>query len=141
MINIIILISILLIVFLVIYLRKETFTDTNLKVDDILKDDAETKKYLDTIGKSMENDDFVVNLDNIDPTSDLITNFLDKSILKNQVKTNNTSDLPILGNSTLASYNHQLRILNNSKQIKQNFILNALKGNINFLLESLKDLN
>jgi hypothetical protein len=126
MITIIILISILFVVFLLIYMRKETFTDTNLSLVD----------------KSMENSDFVVNLDTIDPSSDSITNFLDKYIMKKQIKhtNNNTSDLPIIGNSTISSYNHQLRILNNSKQIKQDFILNALKGNINFLLESLKDL-
>ena len=126
MITIIILISILFVVFLLIYMRKETFTDTNLSLVD----------------KSMENSDFVVNLDTIDPSSDSITNFLDKYIMKKQIKhtNNNTSDLPIIGNSTISSYNHQLRILNNSNQIKQDFILNALKGNINFLLESLKDL-
>tara|TARA_B110000285_G_C14831731_1_gene471190 strand:+ start:129 stop:461 length:333 start_codon:yes stop_codon:yes gene_type:complete len=107
-------------------MRKETFTDPNLSLVD----------------KSMENSDFIVNLDTIDPSSDSITNFLDKYIMKKQIKhtNNNTSELPIIGNSTISSYNHQLRILNNSKQIKQDFILNALKGNINFLLESLKDL-
>jgi len=126
MITIIILISILFVVFLLIYMRKETFTDPNLSLVD----------------KSMENSDFIVNLDTIDPSSDSITNFLDKYIMKKQIKhtNNNTSELPIIGNSTISSYNHQLRILNNSKQIKQDFILNALKGNINFLLESLKDL-
>ena len=134
MITIIILISILFVVFLLIYMRKETF-DGPLSLNDL-------PKTLSLVDKSMENSDFIVNLDTINPSSDSITNFLDKYIMKKQIKhtNNNTSDLPIIGNSTISSYNHQLRILNNSKQIKQDFILNALKGNINFLLESLKDL-
>jgi hypothetical protein len=130
---IIILISLLLIVFLVIYLRKETF----LTIEDVVNN---KNRYLDTIDTSMKDDEFVLNLDNIDPTGDLITNFLDKYIIKKQVKTNNPTDLPIMGNSTMSSYNHQLKKINNSKKIKQDFILNALKGKINILLESLKDL-
>ena len=88
MITIIILISILFVVFLLIYMRKETFTDPNLSLVD----------------KSMENSDFIVNLDTIDPSSDSITNFLDKYIMKKQIKhtNNNTSELPIIGNSTIS---------------------------------------
>jgi hypothetical protein len=136
MINIIILISLLLFVFLVLYLRKEKFS----LVDDIVNTGTSTNPYLDTIKHSIENNEFELNVDPLDLHSLSITKLLDAYIEKKQVKSNNPTDLPIMGNSTMRSYNNQMKILNNSKKIKQDFILNALKGKINFLLESLKDL-
>jgi hypothetical protein len=134
---IIILISLLLFVFLVLYLRKETF---KIDVGDIVDTANGNNKYLDTIDTSIENNDFSLNLEQLELHSSSITKLLDSYIEKKQVKSNNTTDFPAIGNGNMRTYNNAMKILNNSKKIKQDFILNALKGKINFLLESLKDL-
>ena len=54
-----------------------------------------------------------------------------------------TNKLPFIENENYSKYNHQLRLLINSKKIKQDFILDIIKNKINYVLgtlESIKDI-
>ena len=124
---IIILFSILIISLLIIYLRKESFVVMGTK--DI--------KLID---KTFTSDDFSINNSGTtDPNSSELINYLDSNIQKKNTKSSNNLKLPLIGNNTQRGYNHALRIINNSKKIKQEFIINILKGQINVLLGSLNN--
>ena len=60
----------------------------------------------------------------------------------NSADVNELSDgeLPIIDNNNYTKYNHKLKLLLNSKKIKQLFIINMLKNKINYLSSSLQNI-
>ena len=49
-------------------------------------------------------------------------------------------ELPFIDNNNYKKYNHKLKILLNSKKIRQLFIINILKNKIKYLSGSLKNI-
>ena len=74
----------------------------------------------------------------------LLNEYLDKKIISDMPNVNDKSNkLPFIENDNYSKYNHQLRLLINSKKIKQDFVLEILKNKINYVLgtlESIKDI-
>lgn len=77
---------------------------------------------------------------------DITSNDMDDYILNNIINEKNQTDehndtileQPI-DEGDYPTYNHKLRLLNISKQTKQNYILNILKNKVNFLIGSLEN--
>ena len=133
MINIIILI-VLFVVFYIIYnFKKEYFIINNNDSDD------EKRQILNRFDNTSEIINF--NLNEIDITSPLIDTYLDEKILdKKSQNSNNNSDLPLMADNNVTNYNHQLKLLINSRKISQDIILNILRNKINYLMGSLKNI-
>ena len=49
-------------------------------------------------------------------------------------------ELPFIDNNNYTKYNHELKLLLNSKKIKQLFMINMLKNKINYLSGSLQNI-
>jgi hypothetical protein len=133
MINIIILIVLSIVIYIIYKFKKEYFI--------INDNDAEEKKQiLNTFDKTSEIINF--NLNELDITSPLIDAYLDEKILdkKSHNSNNNTNDLPFMRDNNLTNYNHQLKLLINSRKISQDIILNILRNKINYLMGSLKNI-
>ena len=132
MINIILLIVLFIVLYLMYYFKKEYFIINS-------KNDDERKQVLKTFDETAEVLNF--NLNEIDITSPLIDAYLDEKILdkKSNQETNN-NDLPFMRDNNLTNYNHQLKLLINSRKISQDIILNILRNKINYLMGSLKNI-
>ena len=133
MINIILLIVLFIVLYLMYYFKKEYFIIGNTEDED------ERKQVLKTFDETAEVLNF--NLNEIDITSPLIDAYLDEKILdkKSNQETNN-NDLPFMRDNNLTNYNHQLKLLINSRKISQDIILNILRNKINFLMGSLTNI-
>ena len=132
MINIILLIVLFIVLYLMYYFKKEYFIIGN-------NGDEKKKQVLKTFDETVEVLNF--NLNEIDITSPLIDAYLDEKILdkKSNQETNN-NDLPFMRDNNLTNYNHQLKLLINSRKISQDIILNILRNKINFLMGSLTNI-
>jgi hypothetical protein len=132
MINIILLIVLFIVLYLMYYFKKEYFIINS-------KNDDERKQVLKTFDETAEVLNF--NLNEIDITSPLIDAYLDEKILdKKSNKETNNNDLPFMRDNNLTNYNHQLKLLINSRKISQDIILNILRNKINYLMGSLKNI-
>jgi len=148
MINIIILILVIIILYILFYINKETYTD----MDEITNDIPNLSKHkaLTNILQSVDDSisDFKkethLNSDKIELDDPLLNEYLDKKIISDMPNVNEkTNKLPFIENDNYSKYNHQLRLLINSKKIKQDFILEIIKNKINYVLgtlESIKDI-
>jgi len=138
MINIIILILISLLVYLFFYLKKEHFNIKEIK--EILKNDDNKKKYIDTYDHTKNSSDgFDFNLNNIDITSPDIDTYLNNILISKKLQQKKKPDLPIMMDNNKSNYNQTLKILINSRKIAQNVVLNILKNKINYLMGTLKN--
>ena len=132
MINIILLIVLFIVLYLMYYFKKEYFIINS-------KNDDERKQVLKTFDETAEVLNF--NLNEIDITSPLIDAYLDEKILdKKSNKETNNNDLPFMRDNNLTNYNHQLKLLINSRKISQDIILNILRNKLNYLMGSLKNI-
>ena len=132
---IIILILIVIIILIISYLRSESFTDFDPKDLNI--------KNLDNIEKSVN--DFKHELKLTDSEVDLNSHILNEylNILASDspdVNVSSGTELPFIDNNNYTKYNHELKLLLNSKKIKQLFIINILKNKINYLSGSLQNI-
>ena len=127
---ILILILLLIIIFLIVYLRKESFQDLNRKnLDDIEKSVVHFKKELNLTDTE------------IDLNSPILTEYLNILTSKSaDVNELSGHELPFIDNNNYTKYNHELKLLLNSKKIKQLFIINMLKNKINYLPGSLQNI-
>jgi hypothetical protein len=50
------------------------------------------------------------------------------------------NELPFIDNNNYVKYNHELKMLLNSKKLKQFYVINILKNKIKYLSESLKNI-
>jgi hypothetical protein len=115
------------------YFKKEYFIINNNTPE------AEKKQVLKTFDETGEVLNF--NLNEIDITSPLIDAYLDEKILdKKSNQSTNNNDLPFMRDNNLTNYNHQLKLLINSRKISQNIILNIIRNKINYLMGSLKNI-
>ena len=97
------------------------------------------KKTLNTIDDTSEVINF--NLNELEITSPLIDAYLDEKILdKKSNLSSNDNNLPFMRDNNLTNYNHQLKVLINSRKISQNVLLNILRNKINYLHGTLKNI-
>ena len=147
MINIIVLLLVFIIL-LVISLNKEHFNDLSIlsnKMTSLNEKDA-IKDIVESVDKSVNEFKAYVNLDlnEIELDSPLLDEYLYTKVIAKE-KDRNIEDvntqLPIIVDNDYNTYNHQLKLLINSKKIKQDFILNVLKNKINYLLGTLTSID
>jgi len=148
MINIIILILIIIILYVLLFINKETYKNVDNIVDDM--PNLSKDKALSNILKSVDNSigefkkENHLNADKIELDDPLLNEYLDKKIISDMPNVNDKSNkLPFIENDNYSKYNHQLRLLINSKKIKQDFVLEILKNKINYVLgtlETIKDI-
>ena len=127
---ILILILILIIMFVIMYLRAETFQDFD-------------KNQLENIEKSIKQIKNELNLSDkvIDLNSPLLDEYLNLLTAETaDVNTKSGNELPFIENNNYTKYNHELKMLLNSKKIRQLFIINMLKNKINYLTGSFKNI-
>ena len=127
---ILILILLIIILFLIFYLRKESFQDLNIK-------------NLDHIENSLDNFKKELNLEDkeIDLNSPILNDYLNSMASKSpDVNELTEGELPFIDNNNYTKYNHELKLLLNSKKIKQLFIINMIKNKIHYLSGSLQNI-
>ena len=127
---ILILILMLIIIILIFYLRKESFQDLNNKnLDHIDNSVSHFKKELNLTDKE------------IDLNSPILNEYLNIMASKSpDVNELFEGELPFIDNNNYTKYNHELKLLLNSKKIKQLFMINMLKNKINYLSGSLQNI-
>lgn len=59
----------------------------------------------------------------------------------NKILADNKEELPTAPYNNYSKYNHEMRLLINSKKIKQDYIIKILKGKLNILKNSFKNIN
>jgi hypothetical protein len=127
---ILILILIILIILIISYVRSESFQDFNKQnLEDIEKSVVHFKKELNLTDTE------------VDLNSNILNEYLD--ILSSDspdVNMTSNNELPFINNNNYTKYNHELKILLNSKKIKQLFVINILKNKINYLSGSLQNI-
>ena len=160
----IILISVILLVliFLVNYIikcdEKEQFQGESLKFKEIINNDLMDQRFErarqelvldsveDSIDRSVEQQGKLM-FENADTNSELMDEYINK-IINNDVGNPNRLledgsqfELPTVVEDNLNKYNHELRKLNISKQIKQDYLIKVLRHKIEVLTNSLKPVN
>ena len=147
MINIIILLIILVLIYIFLFLKKEYFQDPDPSAPtttptppppnetiNLLK--AVMDEDLDIATEMIDNSNVMLNSDSENIfDSDKLTTYLDEKILnlQNQYQSDNTQ-LPSIQDNNYTKYNHQLRLLINSRNLGQNIMLSVLKNKINYIL-------
>ena len=58
----------------------------------------------------------------------------------NKILVSNDEELPKAPNNNWGNYNHEMRILIDSKKIKQDYLIKILKGKLGILSNSLKNI-
>jgi hypothetical protein len=127
---ILILILMLIIIILIVYVRAETFQDLN-------------KKELESVEKSVNNFKKELNLndEDVDLDSPLLKEYLNTLIgTTTNLDQMTDHELPFIENNNYKKYNHKLKLLLNSKKIRQLYIINILKNKIKYLSGSLKQI-
>ena len=149
---IVILIVIILNLMKLILMKSENFEDTTL--DDLantisqLEKRNRNKNVLDSVDKSV--------LVGENKLSGLVNNRFNKVLLDEYVNNLISSDynstdkilehkpyskMPTVSDDNLSQYNHEMRIINNSKKLKQEYIIKILKLKVMKLLNSTKRVN
>ena len=134
---------------LIINKHKEHFTETNAfkelgEVMNQLSPDKQNSQLLGTVDKMQKDfkdslvfDKSAINQGLLDTyVSNLISN--DNYNTDKKLKTKESDKLPKLSNNDIKAYNNKLRILINSKKLKQDYILKVLKYKLKKQLDSLK---
>lgn len=122
---------IILVIFLILLVNKETFQVT------------EAANEIDIIGDVKKGQKYNVNLVDVMLDDDTLLKYLNKKELEEESEINNplSNKLPLLIDNEYKEYNHQLRKLINDKKIYQNFIVDLLKNNIKRLLNKTTNIN
>ena len=150
MINIIILLIILVLIYIFLFFKKEYFQDPDTSnplppnetlhllntIMDSDGDDVFNHKDFNDTTDIIDNSNLMLNSDSENIfESDKLTTYLDEKILnlQNKYQSDNTQ-LPSIQDNNYTKYNHQLRLLINSRNLGQNIMLGVLKNKINYLL-------
>ena len=146
MINIILLVLIL-IVLIYVNLNIEGFSNFDIVSDkmNINSKENSIKEVLNLVDDGVDKFKTFVNLDrdNLDLESPLLDEYIYTKIISDRDKKNEDIDtrLPIIVDNDYENYNHQLKLLINSKKIKQDFIFNILRNKINYLVGTLENIS
>ena len=145
----------MLIIFIIIFIillcnlfSKENFYQEDNVYTDIL-DIMDQKNKLDRRKKlfnSVDNtfkkikDDGLVKSNKI-PLK-LLDDYLNKDIYNSNkddadLYVKSLDKLPMISNNNYSKYNHKLRLMNNSKKIRNDYIINLLKNKLNFMIKSI----
>lgn len=129
----------------------ESFTDTDFdKLGDVINQRAERKQeelILDTVDKSLEKSkqkQGILRFEKASMNDELMNEYLNQLINAdynnpNKVLVSNDQfELPTVIEDNLNQYNHDMRKLNNSKSVKQDYTIKVLKYKIRNLLTSMK---
>ena len=103
------------------------------------------KEVLDLVDDGIGKFKTYINLDkdDLDLESTLLDEYIYTKIIsdRDQKKDNIETKLPIIVDNDYENYNHQLKLLINSKKIKQDFIFNILKNKIKYLAGTLENIS
>lgn len=139
-------IEILLMMFIILYLyfifKKENFNNfDDLKKNSGLSNEELIKSVEQSLIETTNNNKLGTN--DLNLNDKVFLEYLDKQIINDTLETNNyvNSNLPQIVDNDYLNYNHQLKLLINSKKIKQNYILEILKKKIKYLKETLKNID
>jgi hypothetical protein len=111
---------------------------------------ARQELVLDTVGNSIERSvekQGELVFENADTNSELMDTYINKVINSDVGNPNrlleegNQYELPTVVEDNLNKYNHELRKLNISKQIKQDYLIKVLRHKIEILINSLKSVS
>jgi len=131
------LILVILIILIIVYLRKVKYQHFENPVLD--------KQALSDIENSVSHIKKELNLSDseIDIESKSLDEYLNTLISPNggkDVNEQKDNEFPFIDNNNYVKYNHELKLLLNSKKLKQFYIINILKNKIKYLSESLKNI-
>ena len=137
---------------------KEGFVDENPKLDEIIGDDVMSQRHLgarkaalfdsvdNSIQKSVQKQS-ALRFDNASTNTELMDKYVFEKILisdennpNSVLESGNQFQLP-RHHDNREKYNHELRKINITKQIKQDYIIKVLRHKIDLLLNSLKSIN
>ena len=103
------------------------------------------KEVLDLVDDGVGKFKTYINLDkdDLDLESPLLDEYIYTKIISDRDQKNDKAEskLPIIIDNDYGNYNHQLKLLINSKKIKQDFIFNILKNKINYLVGTLENIS
>ena len=152
-----ILIIALLLSFIIIYLKKIMFNNTEKFQDNVLseleimsqQDPSIQKKILfDSVDTSLEigrgkQGKLITSNSNIN--ENLLNLYINNMINSdkgnpNKILVSNDEEMPKAPNNNWSKYNHEMRILIDSKKIKQDYLIKILKGKLGILSNSLKNI-
>ena len=152
-----ILIISLLLSFIIIYLKKIMFNNTENFQDNVLseleimsqQDPSIQKKILfDSVDTSLEigrgkQGKLITSNSNIN--ENLLNLYINNMINSdkgnpNKILVSNDEEMPKAPNNNWSKYNHEMRILIDSKKIKQDYLIKILKGKLGILSNSLKNI-
>ena len=152
-----ILIIALLLSFIIIYLKKIMFNNTENFQDNVLseleimsqQDPSIQKKILfDSVDTSLEigrgkQGKLITSNSNIN--ENLLNLYINNMINSdkgnpNKILVSNDEEMPKAPNNNWSKYNHEMRILIDSKKIKQDYLIKILKGKLGILSNSLKNI-
>ena len=137
-------IEILLMMFIILYLyfififKKENFnTLNNLKQNTGISNEDLIKSVDNTLKQTKNK----LGTTDLNLNDKVFLEYLDKQIISDTLETNNyvNSNLPQIIDNDYLNYNHQLKLLINSKKLKQDYILEILKKKVKYLNETLKN--
>ena len=122
----------------------------NITGEDIMNqryERARQELVLDTVENSIDRSiekQGQLTFENADTNSELMDKYIN-SVINNDIgnpnqllEEGNQYELPTVVEDNLNKYNHELRKLNISKQIKQDYLIKVLRNKIEILLNSLK---
>lgn len=149
---IVILIVIILNLMKLILMKNEGFYDNTFKeIGDVMSQldpRHRSKKLLDSVDKSIlvgENkfSGVVSNKVNQALIDEYVNNLINSDFKHtNKILTSKTyNKLPTASNDNLTKYNHEMRIINNSRKLKQEYIIKILKLKVMKLLNATKRVN
>lgn len=148
MINIVVLVLVIIILYIIFYVKREMYTDINEIIKGVYNSSGKKAltNILDSVDQSVNKfkDKNILSASKINLEDPLLDLYLDQKIISDvsNVNQGNThgNKLPFIENDNYEKYNHQLRLLINSKKIKQDFIIGIIKNKINFLKGTLKNI-
>lgn len=143
----IILLVLILIVLVYLNFNFEPFNnfDTISNRMNFASKDNSLKEVLNLVDDGVDKFKTYINLDkdDLDLESPLLDEYIYTKIIsdRDQKKDSIETKLPIIIDNDYGNYNHQLKLLINSKKIKQDFIFNILKNKIKYLTGTLENIS
>ena len=149
---IILLLSTILVLFRSIF-SKENFENSDKILDELnvmsqLSDNDKKSKLFDSIETSIEEVGGTRGLSSSGSTIDdnLLNLYVNNLINSdkgnpNKILVDSEEDLPQAPNNDFGTYNHKMRMLIDTKKVKQDYLIKILKNKLDLLLNKLQDVN
>lgn len=133
----------------------ETFSDGVTKLDQLIGDESMSQRHdlakkellVNSVDDSIDRvrkEQGILKFENANTNSKLLDEYINKVLLDdignpNKLLEEGTNfELPTVIEDDFNKYNHELRLMNISKQVKQDYILKVLRHKIELMLNSLK---